>query len=456
MNKSRLGTSSNRFVVTAPHHHQTSDGSSADEQEAPDFDLIPISLVCPFKHNSDSNASHFESPSNSLSSTSSSLQKFHFGDLKSLDSHLVSYHGLLFSNLKYCVLFLKEYLCYYAIQDASSNLSSSTEMISLESAQQLLEESQINTDLDVFSILGSLDAKFSSLYYINPTSNPKDLELRQSIQQKRLNEILDLQVKEREKGFSISRQCLFCKKVFTTIHELFSHMFKTHAFNIGLSDNLVFVEKFLDILEKKLLNLKCIYCEREFMSQIALRNHMRKKKHFKISPKNHLYDQFYIINYSEPGKDWTRLVKENYDSEDDKKDDAWDDWFDDSVQTFYCLFDNSSFDSADACLGYMIEKYNFDLKSLQSTFNLTFYEFIALINFIRIKSSNSLCFGCDERFGSYSDLATHMKNSRCSSAIPDKSSTIWADSKYLIPVVENDGLFSSIDSFDDDNEGKAS
>jgi hypothetical protein len=24
---------------------------------------------------------------------------------------------------------------------------------------------------------------------------------------------------------------------------------------------------------------------------------MRKKKHFKINPKNHLYDQFYVVNY---------------------------------------------------------------------------------------------------------------------------------------------------------------
>ena len=44
---------------------------------------------------------------------------------------------------------------------------------------------------------------------------------------------------------------------------------------------------------------------------------MRKKKHFKINPRNHGYDRFYIINYLEPGKNWESYENEKYESDDD-------------------------------------------------------------------------------------------------------------------------------------------
>lgn len=38
---------------------------------------------------------------------------------------------------------------------------------------------------------------------------------------------------------------------------------------------------------------------------------MRKKQHKKISPTNHSYDKFYIINYLEFGKTWTEVQAED-------------------------------------------------------------------------------------------------------------------------------------------------
>jgi len=49
--------------------------------------------------------------------------------------------------------------------------------------------------------------------------------------------------------------------------------------------------------KKKIQSLQCLYCEKVFKSNAVLRKHMRKKKHFKINSKNHIYDKFYIINY---------------------------------------------------------------------------------------------------------------------------------------------------------------
>lgn len=120
-------------------------------------------------------------------------------------------------------------------------------------------------------------------------------------------------------------------------------MFAEHNFNIGLPDNLVHVNEFLDTLEAKLSKwvlldhndgktlllieitynrLQCLYCEKTFTSPAVLRKHMRKKKHFKIASKNRQYDRFYVINYLEPGKNWESFENDNYDSDDEKKDEC--------------------------------------------------------------------------------------------------------------------------------------
>ena len=38
-------------------------------------------------------------------------------------------------------------------------------------------------------------------------------------------------------------------------------------------------------------------CEKTFRDKVVLKEHMRKKQHRKINPKNTSYDRFYIINY---------------------------------------------------------------------------------------------------------------------------------------------------------------
>ena len=67
---------------------------------------------------------------------------------------------------------------------------------------------------------------------------------------------------------------------------------------------MVYVEELLDILEEKLDKLVCIYCEKVFKSREVLKEHMRKKNHKKINPRNSNYDKFYLVNYLEFGKKW--------------------------------------------------------------------------------------------------------------------------------------------------------
>lgn len=44
-------------------------------------------------------------------------------------------------------------------------------------------------------------------------------------------------------------------------------------------------------------SLQCLYCERTFRDRSLLKDHMRKKQHRRINPRNREYDQFYVINY---------------------------------------------------------------------------------------------------------------------------------------------------------------
>ena len=44
-------------------------------------------------------------------------------------------------------------------------------------------------------------------------------------------------------------------------------------------------------------SLQCLYCEKTFKDRHILKEHMRKKNHKRINPRNTAYDKFYIINY---------------------------------------------------------------------------------------------------------------------------------------------------------------
>ena len=43
--------------------------------------------------------------------------------------------------------------------------------------------------------------------------------------------------------------------------------------------------------------LICFYCEKKFKDRYVLKEHMRKKQHKQINPKDKNYDRFYVINY---------------------------------------------------------------------------------------------------------------------------------------------------------------
>uniref|UniRef100_A0A914CNH5 C2H2-type domain-containing protein n=1 Tax=Acrobeloides nanus TaxID=290746 RepID=A0A914CNH5_9BILA len=130
---------------------------------------------------------------------------------------------------------------------------------------------------------------------------PEDYSLRQRLAMRRLEEALACQQREREEA-TFSMQCIFCRYVARgNRSKIIHHLYMIHHLNLGSPDNLVFVHEYIDHLKEKLNRNECIYCEKTFTDRNILMDHMRKRNHREVNPKNNYYDKFYIINYLELG-----------------------------------------------------------------------------------------------------------------------------------------------------------
>ncbi|KAI9258366.1 hypothetical protein EDC94DRAFT_613560 [Helicostylum pulchrum] len=397
--------------TTSNPFHAVEDDDSDDEEE--DGQVDPIDLPVPPYHT----AILISCP---LADCESPIP---FLDTTSLVKHLKEEHKLLFKNLHHMYMALDSYLNRWAKE---------------------LEGKSVGE-------FGQLDTEEKDVYVINPEKCQLDKKIREEMQRVKLNQVLETQQNERETDSKVPRKCLFCKIICDNRAVLFRHMFAEHNFNIGLPDNLVNVNEFLDTLESKLSNLQCLYCEKTFTSPAVLRKHMRKKKHFKIASKNRQYDRFYVINYLEPGKNWENFENDNYESDDEKRDESWADWEEDVQESTMCLFDTTVLPHPKEILAHMKSTHGFDLTKFRKDNDLDFYQTIALINYIRHQSSLGVCFSCAKNFDSESELENHLTNGDCVKKFVPLDASFWKDPKYLIPTYENDPLLTGFEEGEDED-----
>lgn len=208
------------------------------------------------------------------------------------------------------------------------------------------------------------------------------------------------QQQNERKNEDFSHTCLFCPKSFQGNRKIiFDHMNFDHNFSVGLPDNIVFAEEFLNLLEQKLSNNICLYCERTFKDRSVLKEHMRKKQHKQINPKNKEYDKFYLINYLEKGKNWEDIMEE---FDEACHDEDWSDWIEPDTEAI-CLFcDFRSSESENMCL-HLSSTHNFDLRNLNEDFNI-----IKIINYVRRQVHERKCIFCDEQHETKEELMSHM------------------------------------------------
>ncbi|XP_044278971.1 zinc finger protein 277 isoform X3 [Varanus komodoensis] len=252
-------------------------------------------------------------------------------------------------------------------------------------------------------------------YFLLCDALPEDRTLRENLQQQKLREVLEQQHQERYDA-DFCGICMFCDKEFT-----------------GNS-------------------LQCLYCEKIFRDKNTLKDHMRKKQHRRINAKNREYDRFYIINYLEFGKSW-----EEVQSEDDREllhsqEEDWSDWEEHPVCAV-CLFCEKQAETTKKLYIHMEEAHGFGLLKIKSEYGLNFYQQVKLVNFIRRKVHQCLCYNCLEKFQSKKELVRHMEETKHITLLPARS--MWDQPQYYFPTYENDTLLCTLsDSEDELTAGK--
>ncbi|GAB1297407.1 Zinc finger protein 277 [Apodemus speciosus] len=319
-------------------------------------------------------------------------------------------------------------------------------------------------------------------YYLLCDVLPEDRILREELQKQKLKEILDQQQQERN-DTSFHGVCMFCSEEFHGNRSvLLNHMAREHAFNIGLPDNIVNCTEFLCTLQKKLDNLQCLYCEKTFRDKNTLKDHMRKKQHRRINPKNREYDRFYVINYLELGKSWEEVQLEDDRELLDLQEDDWSDWQEYPVSAV-CLFCEKQEETIDKLYVHMKDTHEFDLLRIKQSFihhaalidldfamsirkasntqrsaclcllsteikELNFYQQVKLVNFIRRQVHQCRCYSCRVKFTSKPELRAHMEEAKHTSLLPDRKT--WDQLEYYFPTYENDTLLCTLSDSESD------
>ncbi|XP_076632951.1 zinc finger protein 277 isoform X1 [Colletes latitarsis] len=278
----------------------------------------------------------------------------------------------------------------------------------------------------------------------------EDKTLRDEIHQAKLEWALTEQSRERT-DTNFKRGCIFCRMEFSGLRITYvKHLAQKHNLYLGKPDNLVFIDEFLDKIQNTIENLVCIYCEKLFKDRTALKEHMRKKLHKRINPNNKAYDKFYINNYLEPGKTWRHkqtnsrendaIEDQNSENEDEE---TWSDWNDEDIG-ITCLFCNCKNKHFHLICTHMETDHDFDF--INASRNLTFYQKVKVVNYIRRQIHLQRCVFCETKV---ENVLEHMEQQNHFKVPMQK---IWDQPEYYFPMCENDSFLYNLDISDSSDE----
>lgn len=292
-------------------------------------------------------------------------------------------------------------------------------------------------------------------YFLLTNHLPEDMEIRNKLTNEKLVNVLDQQHLERQDS-RFSRKCLFCKVMFHGNRaKLFQHMAKDHGFNVGNPDNIVHAGEFIDLMKKKLDSFACLFCEKAFKEWSTLKDHMRKKGHKRIDPKNTEYDRFYLINYLEPGKDWKDVQtepeyeKENYnEAENEDFEKEWEDWIEDDPTLSLCLFCMRTDRNVYKILQHMKVEHKFDLTEKTRNLGLNFYHQVKIVNYVRKQVYQCRCPMCLREFDLQDELQYHLATEKHFDLPEDQS--LWDQPGYFFSTFDDDSLLYHLEDREED------
>ncbi|XP_072393207.1 zinc finger protein 277 [Diabrotica undecimpunctata] len=282
-------------------------------------------------------------------------------------------------------------------------------------------------------------------YYLMSSLLKEDKEVRHKL---KLDYAIKIQEYERNNK-NFSRSCLMCKLEYEGPRPgYFEHLSSQHNLQLGNPQNLVFVDELINKIESKMTALQCIYCERTFPDRHVLKEHMRKKLHKRINPKNEEYDKYYIVNYLEENKTWKTIQKENDRYAVNKEseanaDEEYSDW-NEKEDLITCLFCKSKETDINVICLHMESDHDFSFVDV--TKDLDYYQKVKLINYIRKQMHQNKCLYCDKKFNIILDLQMHLMEEN-HYKIPDLK--IFDQPEFYFPTYENDAFLYLIDDVED-------
>lgn len=341
-----------------------------------------------------------------------------------LDSNKAHYDGFL------CHLIVEHHLVI-----ADVNLISDLRSYAIHWKNRFQQTSMEDYCSKILSNCGPKDVAQKEEYFLLCDALSEDKKVREELQIMKLKQMLLRQEFER-KDNTFERACLFCSKSFHGNRlVLFNHMTTDHGFNAGHPDNIVNVREFLDLIESKLDNLQCLLCENNFKDRLSLREHMRKKLHRKLNPKNKEYDKFYIINYLEFGKNWEKIHNE---PNDDREFDDWSGWHG-KLPYGTCFFCKESNIGVSSIYDHMQEKHGFDFLRICQEMRMSFYQQVKMINYIRRQVIKIREAQPEKDYDRLTNEIAKLMKERV------VESSNWNQPQFYFPAVEDDAFLCSLD-----------
>lgn len=285
---------------------------------------------------------------------------------------------------------------------------------------------------------------------------PIDFDLRTRLHRKRLEEVLTQHQFELTDQ-TYSRKCLFCREVLTATNRAvyLEHLFNQHFLNLGRPTNLVYINELIDDVEDKLNHLICLFCSKVFKDRSSLKDHMRKKGHKRINPKNDSFDKYYLINYKKELKNNARADKSVGRSKDqvqalvtehsrvfqtsDDTDSDWSDWEGDPepISCLYCTKTELKFSVLKT---HIRMEHSVDLDVVLA--DLTFYQKVKVVNYIRRQMYTAKCVTCAKAFDTRETLEKHLADAK-HHGIGEKAQ--WDQPEFFFPTYEDDPVLCCLD-----------
>uniref|UniRef100_A0A8D9ESB5 Zinc finger protein 277 n=1 Tax=Cacopsylla melanoneura TaxID=428564 RepID=A0A8D9ESB5_9HEMI len=296
------------------------------------------------------------------------------------------------------------------------------------------------------------------LYHLLSDVLPEDRMLRQGLHIKRMERALGQQETERLDS-SYSVQCMFCRHEMSPTRSVYiQHLAEHHNVQLGPVETLVYIDKLLDLVQRQIDNLKCLFCERTYKSRDVLKEHMRKKGHKRLNPHNEMYDQFYIDSYREMDRSWknnkrrpvpssssTEPPSAGSEDESAAEDSDWSDWTEPDSCDLVCLFCDVRASAWKRILDHLQAEHGFDF--LTAVKHLDFYRQVKLVNYLRREIYWNSCPVCKTKFQTKLALYAHIKQEN-HAVLPEE--TYWNCPEYFFPTYENDAFLCQLDDGEED------